>query len=122
MRTKPVAPKSLGLVPGTKLSARFDNNRNHYKVVEDSVLAYSVYGDDRVGYRITEILNANIYTRVGETTHISSSWEYGDVLVASPAHIDGLHDSYIAGMVARLIAILRERANRRTRKGSDARR
>jgi hypothetical protein len=112
-KKKAITPKALGLVPGTKLSTRYANDKNNYKIVEDRVLGFMVFGDDRNGYQITKMLDASIYTKRGRTLHITQSWEYGDTLVSRPDHLDGMHDSYIASAVVQLLAVLQERAYRR---------
>lgn len=114
-KKKTVTPKSLGLIPGTKLSTRYANNKNHYKVVEDQVLGFMVFGDDRNGYQITEMLSATIFTRYGKTRHMALSWEYGDSLVGRPDHPDGKHDNYIASAILRLLTMLQDRASQRKR-------
>lgn len=121
MPKKAVTPKSLGLVPGTRLSASYANDKSNYKVVEDRVLGFMVYGSDRNGYQVTEMLSADIYAKRGEAMHIARSWEYGDALVARPDHPDGAHDSAIASAICRLLMVLQERAGHRKRVDAHAR-
>lgn len=115
---KKITPKSLGLVPGTKLSEGYANSKTNYKVVEDDrVLGFMVSGNDRYGYQITEILGADIYSKQGKTLHIARSWEYGQALIERCDHPDFAHDNAVAGAISRLLAVLQDRAVlRRTRK------
>ena len=118
-KKKDVTAKSLGLMPSTKLSATYANTKTNFKVVDNHVLGFMVFGNDRSGYQIIEILRADIHTKQGQTRHISSSWEYGQRLVADPDNADFTHDNNMARMVDHLIAMLQERADRRNRENKE---
>jgi hypothetical protein len=72
----------IELPPGTKLSERFDNRRDCYKVVEtDSVLGYVVSrGGAGTAAAVYPLYRADLHMKVGTTWHLVSSYEQGDRL------------------------------------------
>jgi hypothetical protein len=74
----------IDLRPGTKLSERFTNRRDCYKVVEvDKVLGYVVSGGGRgsAAY-VYPLYYADIHVKAGKTWHLVSSYEQGERLNA----------------------------------------
>ena len=109
-RRRKVTAKSLGLVPGTKLSEMYAHTKNDFKVVDDYVLGFEVYGSERNGYTVNEILRATIYRRIGKVQHIISTYEHGRRLVAYPDDPRFSEQSAIAIAVSRLLGVLQQGA------------
>ena len=84
------ASLKIDLRPGTKLSERFANRRDCYKVVEtDNVLGYVVSSGGRQSVAtIYPLYRADIYVKAGKTWHIVSSYEQGDRLNDYTFHAD----------------------------------
>ena len=80
----------IDLRPGTKLSERFTNRRDCYKIVEiDHVLGYVVSGSGRESAAaIYPLYHADIHIKAGKTWHLVSSYEQGDRLNDYSFHAD----------------------------------
>lgn len=72
----------VDLRPGTKLSDRFANRRDYYKVVEtDNVLGYVVSsGGAGAVAAVYPLYRADIHVKAGKTWHLVSSFEQGERL------------------------------------------
>ena len=105
-----VTAKSLGLVPGTKLSEMYAHTKNDFKIVEDYVLGFEVYGNERNGYIINEVLRATIYRKIGKVQHVISTYEHGRRLVAYPDDPRYRDQAAIASAVSRLLVVLQNGA------------
>jgi len=100
----------IDLRPGTKLSERFSNRRDCYKVVEtDNVLGYVVSSGGRESAAaIYPLYRADLHVKVGKTWHIVSSYEQGERLNAYTFHED-YEGCTFATIASQAIAALVER-------------
>jgi hypothetical protein len=124
----------LELRPGTKLSDRFDNRRDCYKVVEtDNVFGYIVLsGGPESTAVVYPLYRADLHMKVGKTWHFVTSYEQGDRLndtfqadyegctfatIASQA-IRALEERRHLQQLAKQRATVEQREAKKRRKGS----
>ena len=100
----------INLRPGSKLSDRFTNRRDCYKIVEtDHVMGYVVLrGGPKGAAAIYPLYRADIHIKGAKTWHIVSSYEQGERL-NDYTFIEDYEGCTFATIAAQAISALEER-------------
>lgn len=114
--SRPITPKSLGLVDDVKLSNRFDNTHTCFKTVSDVIIGYYVVRGLHASSRIAPIFRAEIWIRKPGHNQIMTSHEIGDYLnpATPPDEPPDRDGDALASLAASAIAALEHHAAERS--------